>query len=115
MKNYDDEYIAQTAPEDFVFEMRGELLALRTWAQAAYAALQQGVQLMPSDQLAQWDGVRAVIESAPLSEEASGNYEIVVCPNCETENEVPHTHDRREEWWCIYCSYNVLSSAEPPI
>lgn len=65
MKEYDDEYIAQTAPEDFVFEMRDELLSLREWAQAAYAALQHSVQLMPPDLLAQWEGVRAVIESAP--------------------------------------------------
>lgn len=64
-EDYTDEYIAQTAPEDYVHEMRDELFALRQWAQAAYIALQQGVQLMSHEQLAQWDGARAVIESAP--------------------------------------------------
>jgi len=65
IEDYTDEYIAQTAPEDYVYEMRDELFALRQWAQAAYTTLQQGVQLMPPEQLAQWDSVRAVIESAP--------------------------------------------------
>lgn len=75
MKDYDDEYIAQTAPEDFVFDMRDELLTLRQWAQTAYTALQQGVQLMPIDLLGQWGGVRAVIESAPT-------YCNIICTEC---------------------------------
>ena len=66
MNEYDDEFLAQADPQNYVFEMRDELLQLRNWCAAAYVALQQGVALMPTDQLAQWDGVRAVIESAPI-------------------------------------------------
>lgn len=66
MNDYDDEFLAQTDPQDYVFAMRDELLQLRNWCAAAYVTLQQGVQLMPHDQLVQWDGVRAVIESAPV-------------------------------------------------
>ncbi len=66
MNIYDDEYLAQADPQEFVFEMRDELVRLREWAAMALTVLQHGVELMPPDQLRQWEGVRSVIESAPV-------------------------------------------------
>lgn len=42
-----------------------KLNELRLWALDAYRTLDSGTELMPLDQLGQWTGVRAVIESYP--------------------------------------------------
>ena len=52
--------------EEQQFEMRDELLLLREWAKMALSVLQHGAELMPPEQLRQWEGVRAVVESAPV-------------------------------------------------
>ncbi len=45
---------------------------LLAWTIDAFHVLQRGIELMPIEQLTQWDGVRAVLETCPLSEEQLG-------------------------------------------
>lgn len=39
---------------------------LLEWCRDALATLQRGAELMPLDQLGQWEGVRAIIETCPI-------------------------------------------------
>lgn len=45
------------------------LQELEQWALTALKTLQSGTDLMTPDQLAQWEGVRVVIESCPVEDE----------------------------------------------
>ncbi len=57
---------------DFILRACNAHDDLLAWTIAAFHALQRGVDLMPIEQLAQWDGVRAVLEACPLSLEQLG-------------------------------------------